>query len=86
MKTVDEIKKIAGRAGYTSTVNFPLPASVWWADYYSPLLTRLPTLEHQYKGNAEAEAIISLTRQEIRLFEEYSGEYGYEFFLLKNKE
>ncbi len=49
------------------------------------LLNRLAALEHQYKGDTEAEAIIALTRQEI-VFEEYSGEYGNEFFLLKNKE
>ena len=86
MKTVDEIKNLANRARYTCIADFPLPASAWWVDYYTPLLFRLPALEHQYKGNAEAEAIISYTRQEIELFGEYSGEYGYQFFLLENKE
>jgi hypothetical protein len=86
MNTVDEIKNLANRAGYSCSADFPLPASAWWVDYYMPLLTRLPALEFQYKGNAEAEAIISLTRQEIELFKEYSGEYGYLFFLLENKE
>jgi hypothetical protein len=42
-------------------------------------------IPHRYKGNDEAEATISLPRQEIELFEAYFGEYGYEFFLLKNK-
>jgi ubiquinone/menaquinone biosynthesis C-methylase UbiE len=86
MNTVDEIKTLANWAGYTCSADFPLPASAWWVDYYMPLLTRLPALEYHYKGNAEAEAIISLTRQEIQLFEEYSGEDGYQFFLLENKE
>jgi hypothetical protein len=63
---------------------FLLPASAWWVDYYTPLLSRLPALEYQYCGNAEA--IISLTRQEIKLFAEHSDEYGYQFFLLKNKQ
>jgi ubiquinone/menaquinone biosynthesis C-methylase UbiE len=86
IKTVDEIKTLANLAGYTCVADFPLPASAWWVDYYMPLLTRLPALEYQYKGNAEAEAIISLTRQEIKLFAEHSDEYGYQFFLLENKE
>jgi hypothetical protein len=63
-----------------------LPASAWWIDYYTPLLARLPNLERQYRGNAEAEAVISLTRLEIELFAAHSAEYGYQFFLLENKE
>jgi len=85
MNTVDEIETLANRAGYTCIADFPLPASAWWVDYYLPLLACLPALQRQYRGNAEAEAVISLTRQEIELFEEYSGEYGYQFFLLENK-
>jgi hypothetical protein len=42
-------------------------------------------IPRRYKGNTEAEATISLTRQEIELFEAYFGEYRYEFFCLKNK-
>jgi len=42
-------------------------------------------IPHRYNGNAEAETTIFLPRQEIELFEAYFGEYGYEFFLLKNK-
>jgi len=43
-------------------------------------------LSTSVRAMLKAEAIIVLTRQEIELFEEYSGEYGYEFFLFKNKE
>jgi ubiquinone/menaquinone biosynthesis C-methylase UbiE len=83
MKTVDEIKTITSQAGYTSITDFPLPASAWWVDYYIPLLIRLPAMEHQFRGKTRAEAIILLTRQEIELFEKYSTEYGYQFFLPK---
>jgi ubiquinone/menaquinone biosynthesis C-methylase UbiE len=86
IKTVDEIKTLANRAGYTCIADFSLPASAWWDDYYTPLLARLPALERQYRGNAEAETIISLTRQEIDLYTKHSGEYGYQFFLLKNRQ
>jgi ubiquinone/menaquinone biosynthesis C-methylase UbiE len=86
MKTIDENKTLASWAGYTCSADFLLPASAWWVDYYSPLLSRLSALERQYRGNAEAEAIFSLTRQEIKLFAEHSVEYGYQFFLLKNKQ
>ena len=76
MKTVDEIKTLAGRAGYTSMEIFRV------LHQHGGLII----IPRQYKGDAaEAEAIISLTRQEIDLFEAYSGEYGYEFFLLNNK-
>ena len=83
MKTVDEIKTITRQAGYSCIADFPLPASAWWVDYYIPLLNRLPALEHQFRGDAGAEAIISLTRQEIELFEKYSAQYGCQFFLLE---
>jgi ubiquinone/menaquinone biosynthesis C-methylase UbiE len=86
IKTVDEIKTLAIQAGYTCIADFSLPVSAWWDDYYTPLLARLPALEHQYRGNAEAETIISLTRQEIDLYKEHSAEYGYQFFLLKNRQ
>jgi hypothetical protein len=44
-----ETLDIGCRAGYTCITNFPLSASAWRADYYSPLLNRLPALEHSIR-------------------------------------
>jgi hypothetical protein len=86
MKTVDEIKNMANRSGYTCVADFLLLGSAWWDDYYTPLLARLPALEHQYRSNAEAETIINLTKKEINLYSKHASEYGYQFFLFKNKQ
>ena len=65
---------------------FPLPASAWWDNYYTPRLARLPGLEEKYRIQPEARVLIAVTKQEISLCREHSREYGYQFILSKNGE
>jgi len=84
IKDVRGIQTIAEKAGYSWITSFPLPASAWWDDYYTPILARFPALEEKYRTHPEAQAILAVMKQEIGLYREYSSEYGYQFILLKN--
>jgi len=86
IKDVRGIETIAENAGHSWITSFPLSASAWWDDYYTPLLARLPALEEKYRIQPEAQAIIAVTKQEISLYHQYPDEYGYQFILLKNGE
>jgi SAM-dependent methyltransferase len=82
--SVDGIRVIAENTGYSWITSFPLPASAWWDNYYTPLLARLPVLEEKYRDNAEAQGLIAGMKKEIQLYRQHSHEYGYQFILLKN--
>ena len=84
IKDVQSIRTIAEKAGYSWITSFPLPVSAWWDDYYTPLVARLPTLEEKYRTHPEAQAILAGLKREINIYREHSGEYGYQFILLKN--
>jgi hypothetical protein len=40
-------------------------------------------LRQKYAGNAEALAVFEISRNEIDIFREYSGHYGYAFFIMR---
>ncbi|KQC02959.1 MAG: SAM-dependent methyltransferase [Methanoculleus sp. SDB] len=83
--TVPENCVIAENAGYEVVATFPLPASVWWDDYYSPLLERLPDLNAAAAGDHGAEALVAFSEREIGMHREHKEEYGYEFFILRSR-
>jgi len=70
-------------AGYEVVATFPLPASAWWDDYYTPMIERLADLRSKVAGNSEAEALIEFEEREIAVHREHGSEYGYEFFILR---
>jgi len=84
LKTPELLKSLAEQIGYASLADFPLPPSAWWDDYYIPMRARLPDLKAQYRDNPEAEPILRFMNQEIMVYEKYSHEYGYQFFLFRN--
>jgi SAM-dependent methyltransferase len=69
----------ARRAGYEVLFTARLPSEAWWRNYYDPLRERLgqPAVE------PATAAVIRDTRQEIALFEQFSGYYGYTFYALR---
>ncbi len=84
--TVAANRAIAEDAGYEVVATFPLPASAWWDDYYTPMIERLADLRTKVAGNSEAEALIAFEEREIAVHREHGSEYGYEFFILRKKE
>lgn len=85
IKTVPETCAIAENAGYEVVATFPLPGSVWWDHYHTPLLERLPDLKKAAAGDPDAEACVALSEREITMHREHGDEYGYEFFILKSR-
>lgn len=81
--TVAANRAIAEDAGYEVVATFPLPASAWWDNYYTPVLERLAEIRVAATGNPDAEATLAFTEREIAVFREHAGEYGYEFFILR---
>jgi len=86
IKSVAANRAIAEDAGYEVVATFPLPASAWWDDYYTPMIERLADLRSKVAGNPEAEALIAFEEREIAVHREHGSEYGYEFFILRKKE
>ncbi|RXE56628.1 SAM-dependent methyltransferase [Methanoculleus taiwanensis] len=83
--TVPETCAIAEKAGYEVVATFPLPGSVWWDHYYTPLIERLPDLKKVAAGNPDAEAFVAFSEREIAVHREHGDEYGYEFFILRSR-
>jgi SAM-dependent methyltransferase len=81
MGTIDQNCRRAQDAGLTVIDTFPLPASAWWNDYYTPLLARVAQLRPT--ADAGLLALLDETVREIELFHKYSDSYGYVFYLMR---
>jgi SAM-dependent methyltransferase len=82
IKNIPDTEKVILAVGYDLIDRFKLPASTWW-DFYNHLEKRVDDISDNYKGNTDAEEIISFNRKEIKIFKEYPDEYGYTFFILQ---
>ena len=78
-------EEIIRSAGFTVINSFKLPDAGWWNHYYSPLTERLPRLKEKYAANHDALEIIQGLEKEMDIHRKYSKEYGYCFFIGKNK-
>lgn len=83
--SVSENGAIAEGAGYDVITTFPLPGSVWWDNYYTPLLERLPDLKASAAGDPDKEALVAFSEREIAMHREHGDEYGYQFFILRRR-
>ncbi|WP_231592642.1 RNA-binding domain-containing protein [Methanosarcina sp. Kolksee] len=84
IKSIPDTEKVIMAAGYDLIDRFKLPASTWY-DFYSHLEKRVDDVSDNYKGNTDAETILSFNRKEIKIFREHPDEYGYTFFILQKK-
>jgi hypothetical protein len=75
----------AENAGYEVIATFPLPASVWWDNYYTPLIKRLPDLKTAAAGDPDREALVAFSEREIEMHRKHKEEYGYQFFILRSR-
>lgn len=69
----------ATRAGYRVLDTRRLPSQAWWDNYYGPLRRRMETL----RDRPDLQDAIQETRQEMALFERFSDQYGYAFYVLQ---
>jgi ubiquinone/menaquinone biosynthesis C-methylase UbiE len=73
-----ENRERALRAGYRVLDTLRLPSQAWWDNYYGPLRHRMQTLV----ANPVLQAVIQETTEEMALFEQFSDQYGYVFYVL----
>ena len=85
MVDVDSNLAIVKNCGYEHLGHFTLPASAWRESYYTPLENRLQSLGKKYAANPERMAMIDSVRMEIELYHQYSGYYGYVFYLMQRR-
>jgi len=62
-----------------------LPSQAWWDNYYLPLITRMQQVRLNLSTNANMAMydVLDETDREIQLFDQYSDDYGYTFYILK---
>ena len=63
--------------------HFSQPERCWQEEYHDPLKPRLEYMEARYPDVEEAQAVLEMTKNEFRIYGEYSDYYGYEFLVLK---
>jgi SAM-dependent methyltransferase len=71
-----------GRAGYGLAGSFTLPDADWEDGYYGELSRRLPALRAKYE-QPEALAVLDATEEEIAVFRERQGSFGYVFYVMR---
>ena len=83
IRPVEELLSVARSTGYEVVGHFSLPKRCWQEEYHVPLNPRIKELEAKYPEAEEARAVLEMTREEIRIYEDYSDYYGYEFLVLR---
>lgn len=83
MTTVPGCERIIRETGYHLAGSFRLPDETWWQEYYDPVVQKMSGMNDQVAGDPDAMAILDSMKKEIALFRQYSGEYGYQAFLVR---
>lgn len=74
-----ENRRRAQRAGFAVLATERLPDEAWWKNYYGPLREKIGQLPAAFRGRAA----VAEAEREMRLFEQFSGHYGYTFYVLQ---
>jgi len=76
--------EIIKASGLKLLAHFVLPVNDWMDDYYLPLKKNIEKSKKE-NGNTKLMNAIRETEEEINLFENYSDQYGYVFYICKNQ-
>ncbi|WP_373839905.1 methyltransferase domain-containing protein [Methanospirillum sp.] len=82
MKTESVNQEIIGKCGYRWMGSVVLPDSAWDA-FYAPQKEKITLLRDTGSLSKGEEEVLTTIEEEIRLFEEYRGMYGYVFYLMQ---
>ncbi len=74
---------VIARVGYESVGHFVLPAGAWTDEYYDPMEKLVEQKAIEWRGIAEAEAVLAEARDEISVFRRFSDYYSYAFFVMR---
>ena len=73
------------RAGYDVVGHFTLPKAAWTDHYYASLKQRLPDFEKNHGTDPVARFVLEECRTEMAMFDRFSDEYNYEFYIGKRR-
>ncbi len=68
--------------GFNVLSHFTLPKSCW-VDFYSGMNKEIKKLKKKYHNNKIALQVFEKCEKEIKIYDEYSDYYGYEFFIMQ---
>jgi ubiquinone/menaquinone biosynthesis C-methylase UbiE len=83
IKDIKENISIIQNEGLTLLAHFTLPKTAWTDNYYRPMKTGIDTLRKKYPNNTAATQIFEMFEKEIKMYQDYSDYYGYEFFIMR---
>jgi SAM-dependent methyltransferase len=81
--TVSQRLSQAAALGYDVLGHFTISPECWTAAYYDPLEQSLDALITGNPGDPDAERVVSMMRQEARMYLQFKDFCGYEFFVLR---
>jgi hypothetical protein len=84
MRTIEQNREIATRAGYNVLTTQVLPQDAWTKGYYDILEPRAKGLV-EHKDTAVRDFALE-TLREIEIFGQSQGSYGYVFLVLQRRE
>ena len=71
--------------GFRLLGHFPLPKSSWTDAYYVPMQNSINHLKKNYQDTPAALQVFAEFEKEIKMYEQYSDYYGYEFFIMQKQ-
>ena len=84
MTNVEGVANWVREAGFQLLEHFVLPPEAWWA-YYDPLQARVNALRDKYRSDPDGAMVLVEGQNEIDVYREYSGYFGYAFFVAKKR-
>lgn len=80
--TASEKIKLLEDAGYDLLGYSVLPPSSWLENYYIPTESRIPRFTARHEGVQEVEDLITMERQEAKLYKQYKKWFSYGFYVV----
>lgn len=83
MRSLEANAAAAKANGWEVVATFHLPETAWTEGYYAPLRKRLTEFRRRHADDEEALGVAAMIEREMELFEAYSDDYGYAFYVLR---
>jgi ubiquinone/menaquinone biosynthesis C-methylase UbiE len=81
--TLEDNIELASKSGYRVIDTFVLPQESWFAEYYTPIEAKLPSLKAKHRCDPEALQYLASEEKEIAMFRKFHDYYGYAFCVLQ---
>ena len=81
IKTESDNIDMINRSGFKVIATRRLTEEAWWKNYYNPLKENIRI--HKASDDKIMQTVIADTETEMEMFEKYSSDYGYTFYIMK---